>query len=284
LEPDILKKSFMSFGELVSPASKFLLFVIFYIGSLSSSLSLSPRIISLAPNLTEMLYAVGAGDELVGVSEGSNYPKSAQKLPVIADFEHIDLEKVLSLKPTLILAWAGGNSEVQLDQLRGFGISVKEISITDLLSVGVAIKKIGKLTGHESQGDEVSESFNQHYLALKKEGTSQKFKPRVFIEISEAPFYTPGKKSFLTNILSLCGAENAFPTLTLEASPVSIESIIAENPDVIIALKPADTDFWKNWPMINAVKNHRLYEVNPDLLARPGPRILDGAEKVCGWV
>ena len=289
------------------------------------------RIITLAPNLTEMVYAVGAGHELVAVDASSDTPAIVKKLPVISDFEHINLEQVLWLKPDLILAWAGGNSEVQLNQLRSFGIPVEEISITDLRSIGFALDKVGRLTGHAAQGEALSKAFEQKYLALQKEyGHSASYPPsdslrsstspsrgeveisfgrerleissplegegrvggkafdfshrRVFIEISESPFYTPGKASFLTNILNLCGAESAFPLLNFEASPVSLESIIASNPDIIISLKPVDPNFWKNWPEINAVKHHKVYGIDPDILARPGPRVLEGAEKVCQWV
>lgn len=268
------------------------------------------RVITLAPNLAEMVYAVGAGSELVGVSENSDTPESAKKIPEVSNFEKINLEKVLFLKPNLILAWAGGNSEVELDQLRSFGIAVEEIQITDILSIADALQKIGKLTGHEKQGLDVAQNFRQKYLALKNkyqnkyqnkypeksefsadspggENHRQDQDPptnRVFFEISESPFYTPGQSSFLINILNLCGAKSVFPALRFEASPVSLEAVIGSNPDVIIAFSPVDPNFWKAWPMINAVRNQHLYQINPDILARPGPRILEGMEKVCDWV
>jgi iron complex transport system substrate-binding protein len=252
-----------------------------FAGELVSS---SLRVVTLAPNLTEIVDAVGAGPELVGVSEDSDLPELFKTLPRVSNFQKIYSEKILSLKPDLVLAWAGGNSQVELDQLRRFGVSVKEIKFNNILSIADAIEQVGVLTGHQKEGSDLAEAFRERYQKIKNQSQKNLPAKKVFLEISESPFYTPGRASFLTDILKLCGAESVFPNLKFEAAPVSLESIIAANPDVIIAFSPVDPKFWERWPEITAVKNGNIYQINADLLARPGPRILEGAAEVCDWV
>ena len=244
------------------------------------------RIISLAPNLTEMVYAVGAGNELVGVSEYSDFPPEAKKIPRVSRLEKINVEKILLLKPDLVLGWPGGGEDATVNQLKSFGISVEWIPTETLLDIPKALVQVGILTHHPEEGKKVADSFLAQYQQLESYSAAQKGLPpkKVFLELFDSPLYTAGNKSFLMNILSLCGAESAFPGVNSEASTVSLESVIEENPDVIVIFKPAKASVWAVWPMINAVKNHRVYEIDPNILARPGPRVLEGAKQVCEWV
>lgn len=258
---------------------------IFFLLLLFTLPSYALRIISLAPNLTEMVYAVGAGKELVGVSEYSDFPTEAQHLPVISRFEHIDVEGILLLKPDLVLAWKGSGEESAINSLQDFGISVQWISTSTLLEIPSALAQIGELTHHEAAGKKAAQAFGARYQALKEKyshpGNLQK---TVFLELFDSPLYTAGKKSFLMNILDICGAKSAFPSLNTEASSVSLESVVAANPSIIIALEPADISRWQAWPMMEAVKTHQVSQIDPNILARPGPRILEGVSQVCEWI
>jgi ABC-type Fe3+-hydroxamate transport system substrate-binding protein len=241
--------------------------------------SYAHRVVTLAPNLTEMVYAVGAGDELVGVSEYSDFPPPAKKLPVVTRLGKVNLEALLVLKPDLVLIWKEGQWDPSFNLLPSFGVDVQSISTKNLKDIPQAIKKIGVLTGHSREAEVAAKAFLESYEHLKQ--TKPIGVTRVFLEEFDSPLYTPGRSSFLTEILSLCGGENVFSEIQAESSPVSIESVMMKNPDVIIALKPASIQLWQAWPAIEAVKKRRVFEVDSDTLARPGPRVLQGAKEVC---
>ncbi len=239
------------------------------------------RIIALAPHLTEMIYAVGAGNDLVGVSEYSDFPPQAKTLPVVSHLEKTNLEQILALKPDLLLAWKEGAADPNINALSTLGIRVVSISTKTVLDIPSNLIQIGVLSGHRQEGRQASEIFLRQYQHLKTEFPQSTRTQSVFLELFDSPLYTPGQASFLIPILSLCGGRSLFPSLRGEASPVSLESVIAGNPEVILVLKPSKASVWQAWPSIKAVKNHRVYEMNPDILARPGPRIVEGIRQVC---
>ncbi len=237
------------------------------------------RVVTLAPNITELAYAVGAGDDVVGVSEYSDFPPSAKKLPVLTTLGKVNLEALLALKPDLVLIWKEGQWDPSFTLLPSFGVEVQSISTKSLKDIPLAMEQIGAITGHPLDGETAAKTFRTTYDHLKQ--TQPTRVSSVFLEEFDSPLYTAGQASFLTEILSLCGAQNVFSEIQGESAPVSMESVMIKNPDVIIALKPASIQLWQAWPSMKAVKQGRVFEIEPDTLARPGPRVLQGAAEVC---
>jgi iron complex transport system substrate-binding protein len=240
------------------------------------------RIISLAPDITEMLYAIGAGPKLIAISDDSDYPAVAKHLPVVGGYQQINIEAILALHPDLVLAWSG-NPQGALESLKQFGIPVYLINDQHLLDIPKTMQNLGQLLGVETQANQAAAAFLQQYQQLLSQ--AKRHKPvSVFLEVSNAPLYTLSSKTLQNEVLSLCGGENIFATLPGYAAEVSVESVLAANPHVIIGLSPVDLSYWQQWPQLQAVKSHRVYTLDADLLARASPRILQGAAQICQWL
>ena len=241
------------------------------------------RIIALAPNLTEIVFAAGAGKYLVGVSSMSDYPEAALKIPVIANFQEIDLEKVITLKPDLIVAWQYTNA-LMIAQLKRLHFSIYIATFYQLSDIPNTIENIGKLAGTKKAANKAANQFRKKLEKLKKQYAHRKT-VTVFYQLSQVPLMTINKHSIADKVIKLCGGKNIFEN-TIGLSPtVSIENILEANPQVILISNflgnKNGLKFWKQYPMLQVVKNHHIYFVNPSLVERPGPRILQGIDEVC---
>lgn len=246
------------------------------------------RIISLSPGSTELVFAAGAGVHLIGVVSYSDYPIQAKSIPRIGSYDSLDIERILALQPDLVIAWNSGNPDHQIKQLQALGLQVYVSEPRDFKHIPATIRKFGQLMGTQAIADKSATQFEEQFKRLKKKYSADtpKAKVRTFIQIWNNPLMSVNGEHLISKVITFCGGENIFfDAKTLTSTP-SIEAILAQNPQVIIATGMAESSKqwlqrWQQWPFISAVKNKRLYAANPDHLVRHTPRILLGIEEVC---
>ena len=241
------------------------------------------RVISLAPHVTELIYAAGGGARLVGVVSHSDYPEAAKQVPRVGDNRQVDIERVLALKPDLLVVWLHGNAERQLEPLRRLGVPLFYSEPTKLEAIPETLLKLGTLMGSEPQAQAAAGQFRQRLAGLRQH-YAQARPLRVFYQVWDQPLYTLNGQHMVSDVLRLCGGVNIFADLPVTAPTVTQEAVIAADPDVILAGEMSGrgaADGWKRFPRMRAVRQQQLYTLNGDLLHRPGPRILDGASQVC---
>jgi iron complex transport system substrate-binding protein len=242
------------------------------------------RIVSLAPDLTELAYDAGASAQMVGADTYSNYPATAKKLLRIGDAFHVDLERLVALKPDLVLAWQGGTPASVIERLRSLGLNVLVIGFGQASDIAKNLELIGQITGHAAEARVAAKQFldglddlRQHYAGRAP--------VRVFYEITSTPMYTIGGRQIISHMIELCGGRNIFSDLKELAAPVSLESVLARDPQAIVTGSdegaPARLKEWQRWPQISAVRIDSLFSISNDLLARATPRILQGGEQLC---
>ncbi|MHB8424285.1 MAG: cobalamin-binding protein [Gammaproteobacteria bacterium] len=242
------------------------------------------RIVSLAPDLTELAYDAGAGQDVVGTVSYSDYPSAARKLPRIGDAFRVDLERLLALRPDLVLAWQGGTPQFLIERLRHLTLPVLVIGTHRLGDIAHNLELIGQVTGHGSEAHAAAQQFLNNLEKLREQYAGRK-PVGVFYEISAQPLYTVGGKQIISRIIGLCGGRNIFEGLHELAAPVSLGSVLARNPQAIItgsdAGAAARLKAWRRWPLISAVRTGSLFSISGDLLARATPRILEGGRQLC---
>ncbi|MBU2546095.1 MAG: cobalamin-binding protein [Gammaproteobacteria bacterium] len=242
------------------------------------------RVVTLAPNLAEMVFAVGAGNTLVGVSAFSDYPSQAKKLPVVASYHSIDIEKIVSKHPDLVIAWRGENASVQIQQLKRLGIPVFVTSFHCLADISKFMRTLGQLMGAEIKANRKADHFDRTLMRLRREGHDQKSKT-VFFELYDQPLLTLNRKSIVNEMIHDCGGRNIYVDAYGTAPQVSVESVVARDPDIILI--PSDLNKknvfaqWQQFSQLKAWRNHRLYVVHTALIERYGPRILQGMQEIC---
>lgn len=241
------------------------------------------RIVSLAPHVTELLYAAGAGAFVVGVSQYSDYPPAAQQVVSVGGVAAVDLERIIALKPDLVVAWGSGNSANQVARLRQLKIPVFESEPRDFAGVASSLERLAHLAGTDAIGHAAARAFRERRAALAAR-YRQRPPVRVFYQIWNKPLMTLNDTSLAGAALHLCGAQNIFGGLPQLAPTVSREAVLAANPDAIVSADgPERNDFsdWKQFPHMAAVARGNLFSLDADLLTRAGPRILDGTEALC---
>lgn len=243
------------------------------------------RIISLAPHITESLFAAGAGDKIVGAVSYSDYPEAAKKIPRVGGYPSADIEKIISLRPDLVISWPSGNNLKQIDKLNAFGIKVYLSEPRYPEDIAKTIQRFGVLAGTNEVAEKSMREFLQHYELLQKK-YSHKEKVKVFYQIWNKPLMTINGEHLISGIIKLCGGVNVFSDLETLTPKISVEAVIASNAEVIVAggmgkKRPEWVSEWKPWPQLPAVKKEQIYFINPDVLQRVGPRILQGADELC---
>jgi iron complex transport system substrate-binding protein len=243
------------------------------------------RIVSIAPHATESLYAAGAGPQMVGTVEYSDYPPEAKKLPRVGGYSRVDLEAVAALKPDLVVAWESGNHAGQIDKLKAIGLNVYVTQPNRMEDVADQVERFGQLAGSEKTANAVAAAFRKRLEILRKNNEG-KSKVRVFYQIWKAPLMTVGGPQIISDAIKLCSGENVFGQLKQMAPTVSVEAVLEADPEVIVATGMGDArpDWlgdWDKWARMTAVKRGNLFHINPDIMQRHTPRILDGTEKLC---
>lgn len=246
------------------------------------------RIISLAPSLTELLYSAGAGDKLVGVMAYSDYPQAAKLLPVVGSHNRLDMERILELAPDLILAWQSGNSGASLNKLKDLGLTVFVAEPKQLQTISGYITTLATLAGTQAVGKIAAEEFSQQ-LATLRQTYRNKAPVRIFYQVWDVPMISVGGNELINDVIGLCGGENIFADISLVAPKISVEAVLAANPEVIIGSgadteRPQWLDNWQRWPSLAAVHNNQVNSIPPFLVQRPTPRVLQGAQLMCAYI
>ena len=250
------------------------------------------RIISLSPHITELLYSIGAGDALVGAVEYSDFPRAAQAIPRIGRHNALDMERIFSLRPDLVIAWQSGNPKHQVEQLRQLGLTVYYSEPRHLTSIADSLRQLGILTGRRAESEATAQAFLQRYQQLQHrfKQAEQHAKPvTIFYQTWNPPLMTLNGEHLVNEIIELCGGRNIFASLPSLAPTVSKEAVIAADPDMIIATSvetglPRGLTQWREWPALKAVRLNNLFVIHPDIIHRYTLRILDGVEALCGDV
>lgn len=242
------------------------------------------RIISLAPDITEILFAIGAGERIVGVVDSSDYPQAARRIQRIGSYTGLDLERIVTLHPDLIVTW-GSTFSRQLSALKNWGIPVYTTQPQHLQAIPLTMKNLGCLTGKEQLAQQAAEHFSKRLQALRQR-YSQQTPLSVFYQIGPYALITINQNSWIHDVITLCGGRNSFANAKFIAPEISWEAVVVANPQVIIS-DATHADWrrrWQRWQTIAAVKNHFLFAVPPDLIDRAGPRLLDGAQQICEFL
>lgn len=243
------------------------------------------RIVSLAPHITEQLFAVGAGARIVGAVEYSDYPPEAKRIPRVGDNRAIDIERLLAMKPDLIVAWFHGNVARQLEQLRALGLPMYYDQPRVLDDIGSSLERLGILTGTEQVANQAARGFRERIQNLRERYGTRVPVP-VFYEIWNRPLYTINGEQLISDVIRLCGGANIFANLRVLAPVVTQEAVLRADPVAVIASgmggrRPEWLDEWKAWPHLQAVKLGNLFALDSDLMNRQGPRIAEGAQRLC---
>ncbi len=243
------------------------------------------RIISLAPHITELLFAAGAGDRVVGNVEYGDYPPAASAVPKVGGYSRLDLEAIVALKPDLVIGWETGNAPAAVARLRTMGLSVYLSQPNRMEDIAGELERIGKLAGTEVAANAAATAFRERYARLAAR-YGERPSVDVFYQIWKQPLMTVNGKQIISDAIRLCGGRNVFAALPILAPTVTVEAVIAANPEAIVASGMGDSrpewlDDWRRWSALAAVTGDNLYFIPPDLIQRHTPRILDGAEKLC---
>lgn len=243
------------------------------------------RIVSLAPHLTEMLFAAGAGGRIVGTIEYSDYPEAAEKIPRIGSSAGLDLEAILGLRPDLIVVWKSGNPARQVERLHELGFPVYVSEPRRLADIAASIERLGKLAGTDAVAYRAAREFRVGLDALRaRQGARPRV--RVFYQVLDPLLITVNGQHMISDVLQLCGGENVFAGLPALAPRVDLEAVLAADPEAIIAggTEAVWRDWlarWRAWPRLRAVQRDNLFFIPVDIVHRHGPRILQGAEAIC---
>ena len=243
----------------------------------------SQRIVTLSPHLAELVFAVGSGHQLVGVSAYTDYPAAVTDLPVIGDAFNIDQERLPLLEPDLLLAWDTGTPAHVIDELRNRGYTVEVITTTSLSDIGAALKRIGALTGRESDATAAADSFSAGLDDIARQSTGAA-SIDVFYQVYRRPLYTINGTHFVSQLIELCGGRNVFDDLDGLAPLISVEAMLERNPEVILASTDAGQlafEEWERWPDLPANRFGNRYLIPANDIGRPTPRLLAGARAVC---
>ncbi|SFB89838.1 iron complex transport system substrate-binding protein [Marinospirillum celere] len=245
------------------------------------------RIISLAPHLTENLFAVGAGDQLVGAVSYSDYPEAALQVPRVGNYNQLDLEAIIALQPDLILAWHSGNPRNQVERLERLGLRVFYSEARSFEEITQELQQLGQLTGHQSQAEEVTRTFDEGISTLTRQ-YADKQPVEVFYQIWEQPLMTINGKHMISQMLALCGGKNIYASSSSLTPRIDRESLLAANPEVIMGgsdpsqqQPPEWLMKWTAFSQLQAVQLGNLFTVDSSLVTRPTLRSLEGTQAIC---
>jgi len=243
------------------------------------------RVVSLAPHVTEMLFAAGAGSQVVAGVSHSDYPPIAKTLPQLGTYTKIDFETLLALKPDLVVAWLSGNGVNQINRLKELGLPLYITNPEIPEDIATNLVKLGRLTGNISVADKASATFLNELQQLRST-YSQRRPVTSFYQVWNNPLVTLNDRHLISHLIKLCGGKNVFSDLPSLATQISLEAVLTQDPEVIIASgmgaqRPDWLDNWLNWPTLKAVKHGHLFFIPPDIVQRHSPRVLEGARLLC---
>jgi iron complex transport system substrate-binding protein len=243
------------------------------------------RIVSLSPHITELLFAAGAGAQVVGVDDSSDYPAQVAGIARVGEPSALDVEGLLRLKPTLIVLWASGtpaSRQAELERLRLPLYVTDEHRLDDIAST---LLEFGRIAGTESQAAAAAGQYRTELAGLRLQYANRP-RLKVFYQVWDRPLYTLSGGQVVSEVMSLCGGENAFAELSALAPAIDKEAVLARDPDVILIAATGSegerqTRQWQQFPTLRAVRGRHIYTVDPSLTGRMAPRILQGVREVC---
>jgi iron complex transport system substrate-binding protein len=241
------------------------------------------RVISLAPHVTEMLFAAGGGSHVVGVVSYSDFPEEAKKIPQIGSNREVDLERIMALKPDLIVVWRHGSSERQIDMVRKLGVPIYHSEPVKLEDIPESLARLGQLMGTEKVANPAAAELHRQLASLRSRYANRPT-VRTFYQVWDKPLYTLSGKHIVSDALRLCGGENIFAKLSVTAPVVSVEGVLQENPEAIFATAEKNyggVNMWKPYGTLLAVRNDNLFTIDGNLMNRSGPRMILGAAMLC---
>lgn len=243
------------------------------------------RIVSLAPHVTELLFAAGAGAHVVGVSAFSDYPQAARKLPLVSGGVRMDIERILALRPDLAVGWQSGNARADLEKLAALGIPVFFAEPQRLDAVPDTLLRLGRLAGSDVVAQASAARYREELARLRVSYRDRR-PVRVFFEISMQPLMTLSQAHLTSDVLTLCGGRNVFAASDLLAPEVSVEAVLLQDPDVILFSDELGTaesvrDWWRERVALRAVLAKRVYSIPGVLLLRQTSRVLQGVQRTC---
>ena len=243
------------------------------------------RVIAMAPHATELVYAAGGAARMVGAVEYSDYPEAAKALPRVGNNLQIDMERVASLKPDLIVVWLHGNSERQIEQIRTLGIPMFHSEPKKLDDIAATLSRLGKLMGTDSAAEAAAATARGTLATLKTQYAGRPV-VRTFYQVWDKPLYTLNGGHIVSDALRLCGGENIFAAMKITAPVVSVEAVLQEDPEAILGTERRKKEdngvgMWRQFPNMTAVRRANLFSVDGNLLNRAGPRMIAGTAALC---
>ncbi|MFT3906594.1 MAG: cobalamin-binding protein [Steroidobacteraceae bacterium] len=244
------------------------------------------RIVSLAPGATALLFAAGAGDRIVGTSDYSDEPEAARAIPRVSDALSLNVERILQLKPDVVVVWENGNSAARIAQLERLKLRIYRHRVARLADLAPALRRLGLLAGQGAQGERAASALEQRLKALRAAYASAT-PPGVLIQVWDQPVYTVGGTEILSDVLATCGYRNLFAELTTAAPALSVEAVLERKPALILALGPDEAtgqqwlERWQRFATLPAVAQGRLVSFSDQRLTRMGPGTVAATEALC---
>ncbi len=244
------------------------------------------RIVSLSPNITELVFAAGAGDKLVGVSRYSDYPETAKSVPDVGDASNLDLERIIALKPDLVIAWVSGNARSNVEKLEKLGLTVFATEATRLEDIPRLLRITGKFAGTSRQAEAAARVYEEELRQIRQSYSARR-KVSVFQLIWHQPLITVNENHVISDIIRICGGVNVFGSVPSLTPVISPENLLAADPQAIISSMPSEADdtLAQSLPRgllhVSAISNGHIFFVPPDLIQRQTIRLLRGAKMVC---
>ncbi len=252
------------------------------------------RIVTLAPSLTELVFAAGGGAAIVGTTSLSDYPAAALRIVRIGDATRLDVERILALKPDLLVVWQRGNMGREIEQIAAAGVPLFQLDPRRLADVPRAIERLGVLLGHEDEAGRNAAVLRASLerLRVAHEGAAP---VSVFYQVWQSPLLTLNGEHLISDVIALCGGRNVFADVLPLVPAVSVEAVVAADPEAIVsageaggraaawqrAPSSASLAPWRRHARMTAVRRGWLFTLNGDLISRQGPRIAQGAEAMC---
>lgn len=241
------------------------------------------RVVALAPHVTELLFAAGGADKIVGAVTYSDYPEAAKQIPRVGDNRQVDMERLLAMKPDLLVIWRHGSSERQIEQMRQLGIPMYHSEPKKLDQIADNLEKMGKLLGTEAAANAAAKELRQKLAALRAQYAARP-PVRTFYQVWDKPLYTLNGEHIVTDALKVCGGQNIFAEQKVTAPVVSVESVLEADPEAIFATAEKDyggVNLWRPYKTLKATRQDNLFTIDGNMLNRAGPRMVAGTAVLC---
>lgn len=243
------------------------------------------RVVTLAPHATELVFAAGGGARIVGTVSYSDFPPAAKSIPQVGDNRQIDIERVIALKPDLIVVWLHGSAERQIGPLRALGIPLFYSEPHQLDAIAGSILRLGRLLGSD-QAAQAAAAELRLKLAKLKARYQNRSPVRLFYQVWDKPLYTLNGQHIVSDAMRVCGGQNIFASMAVAAPNVGIEAVLQQDPEAIVSgdqrnQTSGGVNLWQPYTTMTAVRRGNLFSLNGDLLSRSGPRMVDGTAVLC---